>query len=114
MIYMYLFVVGIVILFVVFGILDTINQARARKLLPEVLPRDWVDGRDLRKFLKTRGVSLSGPSFYSMMSGENAIIEVRVVPRIIDGEQISVCQYRRRLGAPIASSTVGISIVKGG
>ncbi|MBP6858591.1 MAG: hypothetical protein KBC33_02030 [Candidatus Pacebacteria bacterium] len=109
MVYIYWTVAGIIALFVVFGIRDTINRTKARNLLPQILPRDWIDGRDLRKFLKVHGVSLSSVSFYSMMSNADAIVEMRTVPRIIDRERVSIRQYRRKFGVPITPASIGLA-----
>ncbi len=100
MIYLFWILAALLALFVASALFDHRKRVRARKILPNILTRDWIEGRELRKKLAKHGVSLSGASFYLMMSNSGDIAEVITVHEIIDNERLLIRKFRRRFVIP--------------
>lgn len=102
MIYLYWSIGLVVVVFVVWGVIDRRKQLRAEEILPKIITRDWIEGRDLRKWLAMSGVDLSGASFYLMMSRQDHLVEMTTVQKRIDGVTVSVRKYRKKFSATTA------------
>ncbi len=72
------------------------KKSLARPLIPKLLTRDWVEGRELRKQLKQNGVPMSGGLFYLLMSelAENKIVLSTDSTEVCEGEKLRIRYFK--------------------